>query len=279
MNKLTKSLFHSAAMTFALTTATGALATPITPTVKMTFERSSLFPAGNLVTNIQLNTEFNSRPEVNSNVLAGMFGGQASEGAGFDEKTLYRNNNDVLAYCIDILENLLTGSGGAVYDVKPVGSGTETTDGVTRNFGRMLDFLGAANTVAEEEYGLEFGSLNWLNPAPGGWMSAAFQIGIWESLYEEVTENPLSITTGWFRAGSARRGEGTDFGKAAEFLEDAFSEMNDPAFGNRLDASTVRWLQIDGGQDLLVDPSEVPVPGTLLLTAAGLGLLRYRKKS
>lgn len=269
-----KTLIHSTALTAGLSLGASALASPM---VDLTFSRGALFPAGSVVANITYDNSGDLAPNRSFrdiNVRAGMFGGQASNGVDFNETTLYRSADDVLAYCVDILEYLLMGTN--TYNVNSVPMSPVTGDGSTRNFDRVLDFLGAANTVAQNTVGgPREGALNWLNPT-SNWMSAAFQIGIWESLYED-TGNPLDIGGGWFSA--ELKGSTLQNDQASDFLDAAFTEMGSATFAGPIDPNTVKWLQIDGGQDLLVDPSEVPVPGTLLLTAAGLGLLRYRKKS
>lgn len=272
MKTATATILNTALLTIGLSLGTAAIASPIPSTVDLTFRNASgLFPEGNLIATINYNNGDTSK---SSRVRAGMFGGTASNGVNFEPTTLFRSEDGVLAYCVDILNNLLRSAN--TYNVNSLASDeVDVRDGVRRDFGRTLDFLGAVNFVTEQNYRTteDDPAFNWLTPS-ASWMSAAIQVGIWESLYEQE-QSDLSITgdDDWFSA--SFEGSERDKQSAANFLEMAFSAMSTT---EALDASRVKWLQIEGGQDLLVDPVDVPVPGTLLLTAAGLGLLRLRKK-
>ncbi|MDP5071176.1 MAG: hypothetical protein NWQ45_09775 [Congregibacter sp.] len=246
-----------------------ASATPMTgPAVDLSFPGpNGLFPEGWLATTITLNT--GSGNIVNSRVAAGMFGGVATSVAGgFDASLLYRSQGDVLAYCIDILNNLLKSQN--TYHVNDITQNMVVDHaGVRRDFGRTLSFLGAANQVAKQQFGISEGEKNWLNPNTK-WMSAAIQVGIWESLYEKDA-TPLTAASGWFAA--------TTLGVLGDkFLVDSFALLNGAAPPVAVSASTVKWLQINGGQDLLVDPVDVPAPAPLLLLLSGLALLWRRSR-
>lgn len=260
MNKITKAIVATSMLAGTLTMAATAAAGPIGPTMDMSFAGgSNLFPSGSIVTTIDYDNAAGTSKR--STVQAGMFGGSASNGVDVDIAALYRRETSVLAYCVDILNNLLKPT--RTYMARSIAQHqVEDEGGVRRDFGRTLRFLGAVNEIA----GLSFGSKNWMNPATP-WMSGAIQVGIWESLYEEEGAQ-LSVSGGWFEASS--------LGTAGNnFLNTAFGAMGD---ASALDASQVRWLQIAGGQDVLVSPVSVPAPASLALVLVGLGLLRLRRR-
>jgi len=260
-----KTALASAVLSLALTAP--AMAGPIVSTVDVAFPGGSgLFPAGSVTTGIN----YNNGPggtQHSSRVRAGMFGGTASNGVNFDETTLFRNANDVLAYCIDILNNLLRKSNTYQVNTIEQNSITVDDDDVRRDFGRTLRFLGAVNAYTRDQFDYTAGSENWLNPHKN-WVSGAIQVGIWESLYEAENAS-LSTSDGWFTAGSLGN-------KGNQFLDATFDLMASSDAPDALDASRVKWLQIDGGQDLIVDPVDVPAPASLLLVVGGLALLRRR---
>lgn len=264
--------FMSAALFSGLIGLAGAVqADPIpAQTVDITFN-GVLFPEGYVGTRITYEQPGVSST-VNMNVAAGMFSGVASNPTGgFDLSSLYLSEGNVLAYCVDILQSLLTGSSGSTYHANDVAQDLVVDDGgVRRDFGRALQFLGAANQVAQGwAAGPRLSDKNWLNPTYN-WMAAAIQVGIWESLYEESSSTLLSTDGGWFTASSI----GTDGNK---FLSDSFSLMhsNEPPLA--VSANQVKWLVSEQGQDLLVDPVDVPAPAPLLLLLAGLALLLKRR--
>jgi hypothetical protein len=258
VNQITRAVVAASMLAGALTISNTALAGPIGPSVDMGFPGGSgLFPSGSVITTIRYDNGAGTTKR--SRVRAGMFGGSAGNGVDFDLSMLYRSEDRVLAYCVDILNNLLTPT--TAYRVNAIArTQVERAAGVRRDFGRTLRFLGAVNEVA----GLAFGDRNWLNPG-NRWMSGAVQVGIWESLYEAEGAE-LSISSGWFEADSLGAAGNT-------FLDSAFAAMGDTA---ALDASQVKWLQLEGGQDLLV--GRVPVPGSLALVLGGLWLMRSRRR-
>jgi hypothetical protein len=227
-------------------------------------------------------------------VWAGAFGGEAQrveDASGnpdpFDPTTLYRSQNQVVLYCLDIFNELQYGKGFVEYnvfefdddeDAQPSTTTTIATDiSATGSLTNVLDFLGALNDVlGETEYWVEeddgddgwvqygtysFGDRNWLNPA-NRWISGAIQVGIWESLYDY--DNGMDISAGHFSVtGLSSDGQG--------LLDVAFDRMASSA---SLDSSQVLLFQpTDGGQTLIGDPVEVPAPGSVLLLLSGLLLL------
>jgi hypothetical protein len=232
-------------------------------TIDISFGRD-LFPVGSDRLTFDFDDGTNRK---SATVNAGLFGGSAENGVGFDPKTLYRSANDVLFYCVDILNNLQKPV--TVYNVNDVDANlvVDDDDNPRRDFGRMLGFLGAVNEVLGTEYGLVFGDKNWLNPN-SGWMSGAIQVGIWESLYEQMGEG-LDVDTGYFSV--------TDLnGKGKRLLDSVFYSMSTSA-SNALSGDQVRWFSNDKAQDLIADP--VPVPAPLALLGAGLGLLAFGRRN
>lgn len=235
-------------------------------TVDLSFPRGSLFPEGRVVTTIEYDND--QGQSLRARVAAGMFGGIASNGVNFDVQTLYRSENDVLAYCIDIVQNLLRDTN--TYHVRDIAQNQvfEEEGAPRRDFGRMLRFLGATNAVVAERAGAaRVSEFSWLEPTRP-WMSGAIQVGIWESLYEDPEED-LNIDNGWFEASSL--GD-----KGNSFLDDIFEIMEDDFAPAALNAGNVKWMENARGQDLLVDPVDVPVPASFLLLVSGLGLMRLR---
>ncbi|MEA1052777.1 hypothetical protein U5801_23630 [Lamprobacter modestohalophilus] len=233
-------------------------------------------------------------------VWAGAFGGEAQrvvDASGnpdpFDPTTLYRSQDEVILYCLDIFNDLQYASSFVRYNVFEFDNNEETkptttteiiknkeiTVGwgrwrrpitipgltVTGNLNNVLHFLGAVNDVLENtnDYGTyNFGDRNWLNPADR-WVSGAIQVGIWESLYDDE----MNLDTGHFSVeGLSEAG--------ADLLDNAFDQM---ANSNPLDRSLVLLFQpVNGGQTLIGDPDpvDVPAPGTLVLLLSGLFLVR-----
>jgi hypothetical protein len=232
---------------------------------------ADLFPAGGDNMHIFLN---NGVTTSTSHVRAGMFSGSADrDNSTFDVDTLVLDGENVLVYCVDILQYLEKSS--TEYDVNMIDLGSEDIDtiGVRRDFGRMLTFLGAMNHVLYEDYGLDFGDKNWLNPTPGGWMAGAIQVGIWESLYEKE-ESALSILDAADGINNYFSAIDVDL-PGQTLLDAAFTRMGT---ATPLDVTQVVWLSTDEGQDLLADPVDVPVPAPLALLFGGLGILVLRSR-
>ncbi|NBC47051.1 MAG: hypothetical protein GVY22_03460 [Gammaproteobacteria bacterium] len=147
---------------------------------------------------------------------------------------------------------------------------------VIRNFGQVLDFLGALNWVlgTDQTYGLAYGEQNWLNPQQG-WMSGAIQIGIWESLYELDPTEEMNIAGGNFRVSPSSHSWNALDSRGVELLERTFTAMSNT---DPVSDRGVRWFQLDGGQDLLGDPVQIPAPATGLLVVSGLLLLANARR-
>jgi hypothetical protein len=241
-----------------------------------------LFPAGKDAMRIHYD---NGAMDRTAAVAAGMFSGTAVEGANttIDTRTLFEDALNVLAYCIDIMQLL---EASAVYEVEDIDQTAIHIDnsGIRRDFGRMLDFLGAVNTVLQgSDYGFTPDSKNWLRP-DSGWMSGAIQVGIWESLYE-ADDAALSITRTdtdddqWFWAdtSSGKATHDVDM-RGLSFLDSAFGLVNSGTGFTPLSANEVLWARNDSGQDLLIDPVPVPAPTTIMLLLGGLGTSIYRRR-
>ncbi|WP_201245025.1 hypothetical protein [Halochromatium salexigens] len=266
-----------------LLSATGVLANPVT--VDNYIDNSQLgdvdiqFPSINdgLFTeghdSVQVSFFINSDKVYDARVYAGALGGetQAIDNNPFDPATLYRSSDDVIFYCVDLFNDLLMNKGFKKYVVLPVDDDTQVTssegnDTVTRDFGKVLEFLGALNSVLQtDKYQLTHGDQNWLNPTKS-WMSGAIQVGIWESLYDET----MDIFDGNFQVSASGGGNKKLDPRGIDLLNLTFTQMENEN-NNSLSGSKVLWFQSENGQDLLADP--VPAPGSVVLLLGGLLLL------
>lgn len=216
----------------------------------------------------------------NLRTAAGRFSGSASSD-DFDADILYSDADNVLLYCIDLFQRI--GSGWNVdYDVNQLtDQGANTLSNAQhlpeRDFDRTLDFLGALNHTLATSYGFGEGPFNWLNPS-SSWMSGAIQLGIWESLYEDFSQDDTNwdIAAGDFSV----VGTGGDriSSQGASFLGDVFGNI-----GSTDALATKYVLVLTNGkrQDMIVGdpPVNVPVPATATLLMGGLFALRRRRRS
>ncbi|WPL19114.1 hypothetical protein Thiowin_04218 [Thiorhodovibrio winogradskyi] len=206
-------------------------------------------------------------------VKAGAFGGAVTPGDTdpFDPKDLYRSDDDVIFYCVDLFANLKTHK--STYTVLPIEDGAPLDTNVngkavSRDFGNLLSFLGALNWVlSRDQYGFKFEDQNWLNPSSGN-MSAAIQVGIWESLYD--SSSGMDIAGGNFKVTHLANVDGLNDNQT--LLDSVFNRMDD-SNNVALANDKVLLFHSSDGQDLIADPVDVPAPATLPLLLGGLLLL------
>lgn len=216
---------------------------------------------------------------------AGRFSGSATT-SDFDADIFYEDADMVYMYCVDLYQSISSGW-NVNYDVHTLsdtGPNTLTTaqHPTERDFDRTLDFLGALNYTLADSYGhlgFEDSVYNWLNPT-ANWMSGAIQLGIWESLYEDVGNSTPAwdIASGDFRVGTTGGSGNTMDARGAELLARTFGNIG----GKGVEALGTQYalvLSSDRYQDMIAGdpPAGVPAPATAGLLAAGLALFRRRR--
>ena len=260
-----------------------AAPTNANPTLELDFDtgnRSSLFPAGSYAMQIHFN---NGDISQMTTVAAGMFSGVAVEGVNttIDTDKLFMDPGNVLAYCIDILDTLESHATYDLISIEDVGVYTDPDNKVERNFDRMLQFLAAVNAVQGEKSSLSPDSKHWLRPSTP-LMSGAIQLGIWESLYEKSGED-LSVSEDgndsqrFYATVSSNDANWDVDATGLVFLNKVFDLVNDGI--SPVSAGDVLWAHNVGGQDLIIDPVDVPVPATGLLLLGGFGALAWRRRT
>lgn len=304
------------AATLALAlSATATLATPLLTinnmqqvgSVELSFSENSTDPF--LIGYDNVNLFFGNDWQQNG-ISAGAFDGkaQSTENDDFDITTLYRSQDQVILYCLDIFNDLET-VGFVEYSVyafddDATDAPTTTTQitqdetitrgpwwrprektipGITAtgNLNNVLDFLGALNEVlAETPYWVEEddGDDGWVQYGTydfgdRNWLNPANSLmsgAIQVGIWESLYDNEMDITSGHFSVDGL-----SDAG--VDLLNTAFGRM---ASSDALDRSQVLLFRpVTGGQTLIGDPVDVPAPGTLVLLLSGLFLVRKVSRS
>lgn len=279
ISQFAKSVLFIAALTLASSVSAGQL--------RMEFDLSDPFAtrSKNMTIHFDNRKTGNDKFSRDVSVAVGMFSGSATgvEGTTIDTKTLFTDPDNVLAYCVDIFAALRD---SALYTLNEVDPREDAVDekGLKLNFGRMLSFLGAVNEVQRRVFNFDDDSKNWLRPTNAS-SSAAIQLGIWESLYEKTAaddETPVTLSVAesdspnqWFWAT-------TNFGLDSDggtLLTEAFNLVNTKSTTySAVDASEVLWAVNTEGQDVIIDPVDVPLPATGFLVLGGIGALAWRRR-
>jgi hypothetical protein len=203
----------------------------------------------------------------------------------FDASIFYEDADLVYLYCVDLYQRI--GAGWNVeYDVHRLGDDSPNTlvtdQHPERDFDRTLAFLGALNYTLASSYahlGFTQSDYNWLNPTVS-WMSGAIQLGIWESLYEDIGGDIDSwdIFSGDFRIAADGDSGDTIHSAGAELLAATFANLGQDGAGV-LGTHQVLVLTSDSRQDMIAGdpPVSVSAPASAALFLAGLSLLAGRR--
>jgi hypothetical protein len=198
---------------------------------------------------------------------AGEFGATVTNYTGaLTGASFVDSQSDFFLYCYDLLQSISQG-GKYTYTVNYGGA-----------LGRTLNFLGAVNYVLSGNSNTWSDPYAWLHPASES-ISAAIQIGIWESLYDDPSkggDGAWSLTTGHFQASGLNGGTLTDYNS---FIA-ALGSSNSAAQNQTM------VLENDRNQDQITGLRpprfDTPEPGTLALIATGLiagGIARRKRKA
>jgi hypothetical protein len=187
-------------------------------------------------------------------VAAGRLQGTVLAYSGVDPSIFVDNLNDLFMYCYDL------------YDHINHGQKVDYTINLDGEQARTLDFLGAVNAVLNQG-APAYDNFAWLHPRTGA-VSAAIQLGIWESRYE---------IDAWNIAGGSFKATGIESNTLAA-LGRFFGAIDS---SDSLNRKYVMTLEAPGVQDMITGdpPATVPEPGTSALIGAALaGMLLARRR-